>query len=181
MKTYFYILRLGQIYFYVPPIRLVKKSLQETATSLSLSITNETPLIELETLVEDVEKQRVTLIFWGTIPYSESEIDETKWQLLETFEEEEATFYQTKDALYSAIKNLNPVHLRNLLGNDFILQQLYQLYNLVTEEEVDKGNFYKLAKNNTQIKPTGHFVEDVSHRPPELYTWDIEDLPKIVY
>jgi hypothetical protein len=58
------------------------------------------------------------------------------------------------------------------LDEEFTLSQLREVYEIVLQRELDKGNFRRSIEASGVIIPTGNKLAGASHRPPALYTYD---------
>lgn len=58
------------------------------------------------------------------------------------------------------------------LGEEFTLAQLREVYEIVLQRELDKGNFRRSIEASGAIVPTGAKLAGGNHRPPALYTYD---------
>ncbi|MBI5148870.1 NUDIX hydrolase [Candidatus Pacearchaeota archaeon] len=59
----------------------------------------------------------------------------------------------------------------SFLPKKFTLTQLQEIYEIVLNKELDKRNFRKKILSLGILKTTKEKKKDVSHRPPELYTF----------
>jgi len=60
-----------------------------------------------------------------------------------------------------------------LLPVKFSLKQLQQVYELIYGHSLDTRNFRKLVKGLPYIVPLGEMESNVSHRPAQLYEFDL--------
>lgn len=60
--------------------------------------------------------------------------------------------------------------LRNIAGEFFTIDDLHYIYELATNSKTDKGNFHKAIKKKSWLKQTPKVVENVSYRPPQVFT-----------
>jgi 8-oxo-dGTP diphosphatase len=55
------------------------------------------------------------------------------------------------------------------LPETFTLSQAQMVYEIISNNQLDKRNFRKSLTNSGIIKETGHFHRDGNHRPARLY------------
>jgi len=70
----------------------------------------------------------------------------------------------------------------SIIPKKFTLTQLQRIYEIVFHKRFDKRNFRKKLLSLNILKETKEKVIDVSHRPPQLYsfTGNIEDIIEII-
>lgn len=82
--------------------------------------------------------------------------------------------YDHADMLKAALGRLrekmrySPI-VASLLGSEFTLPQLQQLYEIVLEKKLDKRNFRKWVLSQGFVKSTGQRKRGGAHRPAALY------------
>jgi hypothetical protein len=68
------------------------------------------------------------------------------------------------------IKEMNPEYLSSILGKEFLMRELFNLYKVLVDKKKGRANFYKLVRKNNHIVPVGRRKRDVYYRPPEYYS-----------
>lgn len=70
--------------------------------------------------------------------------------------------------LIHRIEHLEPDVIHNLIGREFKIPQLYQLFTLARPEQ-ERSNFYRFLKKADLLKSTGKILKNSTGRPAQLY------------
>ena len=106
------------------------------------------------------------LIFYGAVDYKSIESDyafKTIANKLTSFEK------LALDEIKGKVKKLQPDIISQLLGNEFLIRDLFGLYKALVDKKKDRANFYKLVRKKDYIVPVGRRKRDVYHRPPQYF------------
>lgn len=128
---------------------------------------------EMKTFIFNAQEdeESLTLKYYGFLDYEE--VLESKAHLFVPMskhkQSKEITHLYT--LIQEKIKELDPQVLRSFVGEFFTIDDIHYLFEIVTDTKTDKGNFHKMIKRKMWIQETDKLLENVSYRPPRLYTF----------
>lgn len=106
------------------------------------------------------------LIFYGAVDYKSIGSE----YVFKTIDNKLTNFEKLAvDELKAEVKELRADTLNHLLGNEFLINELFGLYKALADKDKDRANFYKLVRKKDYIVPVGRRKREVYHRPPQYY------------
>lgn len=142
-------------------------SLQRTFSTISSQYSKADVYFELLTVAE--ERSFLRLYYWALINYTDLLHEFARIKPVSEIPQLDSYQQIAMRRLKRGIGNLNHHYISKLINEKFPIEEVFQLYNTVVDDKIDKGNFHKLIKRKEIVEETGELVRNVDYRPPKLY------------
>ena len=142
----------------------------------------------LSAIGKDPATRVVTVAYYSLVPVDRVQLDDTAWKHMPNWYGKRPRWYaldQLGEVAYDheeiIIKALATLRERvvtkpiayKLLPDYFTLSQLQKVYEVILDIKLDKRNFRRRIMNSGLIVPSKKKQTGVSHKPAELYSFDL--------
>jgi hypothetical protein len=143
----------------------------------------------LSAIGKDPETRVVTIAYYSLVPVDKVNLDDNAWKHMPNWYGKRPRWYpldQLGDVAYDhedlITKALGTLRERavtkpiiyKLLPDNFTLSQLQKVYEVILDIQLDKRNFRRRILNSGLIVPVRKKQTGVSHKPAELYCFDMK-------
>lgn len=114
------------------------------------------------------EENKLDLLYVAVDKVEKTKFDLVKFKDIRSFPPETVQ----KDVLLRLKREMEEFSKRvitSFLGQEFTIDEVFDLYRVIVNPDIDRGNFHKTIINSGKIEFTGQKKQGVSYRPPKLY------------